>query len=257
MEMDKLIFLGTAGDVDAMAKQRRGTGGIVLQLGGSQLHLDPGPGSLVRAKMAGVSARDTIAVLATNGSLLRCNDVNAVISAMTLDGMDKHGVLLAGRNVIETRVFQQSKSFLEGIVPLAVQSKVGVNEVMVVPVKTNGKDLDGLGLLISSHNILIGYTGDTAWYETMASDYEGVDVLVVNVANPSDVKEEGVMNVADAERLVAGVKPKAAFLTGFGSKLLDQDVMDVARQVQRASKADTTAASDGLVVELDAFAKRA
>ncbi len=256
--MDRLIFLGTAGDIEVMARQRRASGGIILLLEGSQFHLDPGPGSLLGAKLFDVAARDTVGVIATNGSILRSNDVNAVVAALTLGGLDRHGILLGSESVIEgaeAAATRETKLLVEGVVTLASQGKVGVNHVTFYPVKTMGADKTGIGLKIATHTLLIGYTGDTAWYETMGHDYEGCDLLILNVQDPEGVKQEHRMSIGDAERLLTAVKPKAAFLTGFGNKLLDQDVVDVARQLQRKTKVDMTAATDGLVVELEGFKK--
>jgi ribonuclease BN (tRNA processing enzyme) len=260
--MDKLIFLGTAGDALVMAKQQRQSGGIIFQLAGNQLHLDPGPGALLAAKQAGINPRDTIAILATNDSLLRVNDVEAAISAMTLDGMDRHGVLLATKSVIgseseQGRLSAWAASLVEGIVTLAPQVKVGVNEIMVLPLKTSGRFPDAIGLRIETHTLTLGYTGDSEWYETMAADYKDVDVLIVNVPEPDGAKEPGRMSLDQAARLIGDVQPKAALLTGFGSKLLEQDLMEAARQVQRTTRVNTIAAADKMVVELDQFRSRA
>lgn len=253
-----MTFLGTAGDVEVMARQQRSCGGIMLTLEQNQVHLDPGPGSLVAARVAGMSPRSTIAVLASNDSLLRSNDVKAAISAMTLDGMDRHGVLLASRSVVESSEKERAyfERCVEGFVSLTPQSKIGINEVTIIPVKTSGKDATGIGLRLSAGSITVGYTGDTSWYETMANDYEGVDVLIINVRHPPGTKEDGFINLDDAERLIGAVKPAAAFLTGFGSKLLEMDLRDLARQIQRKTKVEVTAATDGMHVELDPFAKR-
>jgi len=247
--MDKIIFLGTAGDTETMARQRRGTGGLVLQLEGSQFHLDPGPGALLAARLFGVSVRDTIAVIATNGSVIRSAEVDALVSAMTLDGLDKHGVLMGSVSVIE-RCRPESKRSVEGVVTLAPQSKVGINQVAFLSVKSLHEDGTAVGLKAITRSFILGYVGDTGWYETIAKDYEDCEILVVNVALPEGVEDGHRMSVDGVRKLLEAVKPKKVFLTGFGAKLLDQDTVDIARQLQRKTKADVTAATDGLSVEL-------
>lgn len=256
--MKRLIFLGTGGDVETMAKQQRATGGLVLQLNGYQIHIDPGPGSLVRARETGINVRDTIAILASNSSLLRSNDVNALVTAMTLDGLDKHGVLLGSKSVIENpeRTSKHTKECVEGLVPLSPGGKVGINNITIRPLKTNGKDPTGLGFLISSDNLLIGYTGDTSHYTSIGADYAGVDVLILNVVHPESVEEVGALNLKEAEELIKEVNPRVAFLTGFGRKLIDLDPMELARSMQRATKVEVTAATDNLVLSLDDFTRR-
>ena len=87
---NKIIFLGTAGDSNVLGKQYKASGGMILQMGDVQLHLDPGPGALVRADQYGVNLRSNTAVLISNSSLKNCNDVNIVIDAMTYSGFDKN-----------------------------------------------------------------------------------------------------------------------------------------------------------------------
>ena len=93
--MSKIIFLGTGGDKSVIGRQIRASGGIIIQNNNLQFHLDPGPGALVKAKEFGINPRATTALLVSHNHLGHCNDVNAVIDAMTLSGLDKRGVLIA------------------------------------------------------------------------------------------------------------------------------------------------------------------
>ena len=256
--MNSIVFLGTAGDVEVMARQQRASGGLVLDLEGNQFHLDPGPGALCGAKAAGISARETIAVLASNSSVLRSNDVNACVSAMTLDGIDKHGVLLGSHSVIEgdnAVIRSLYKRCVEGLVALNPGQKVGINEITIMPMRTAGQDETGVGFRFSTEKVALGYVGDTRWFETIAHDYKGCNVLVINVKHPSGTSEEGFLNIDEAEALIMEVKPKIAYLTGFGSKLVVHDLREVARQIQRRTKVDITAVKDGQKVKLPILPK--
>ncbi len=251
--MNSLTFLGTAGDIELLARQQRATGGLLLELEGNQLHLDPGPGALNTAVAAGRSPRNTIAVIATSNSLLRANDVNACVGAMTLDGMDTHGILLGARSVIEGEeavATRRSKLAVEGLVSLAPGQRIGLNEVTLRPVEALGQDPSGVGLRLEAGDLVIGYTGETAWYDGLPAAFEGCAVLIINVRHPAGTTEQGALNLEEAERLVAAVKPRHAYLTGFGSKLAASDLRDAARQLQRRTKTEVTAAKDGLSVEL-------
>ena len=73
-----IIFLGTGGDSYVVGRQIRASGGIILQIGDDQFHIDPGPGSLVMAKQAGINLRANTAVVVTHNHLNHCNDINAV-----------------------------------------------------------------------------------------------------------------------------------------------------------------------------------
>ncbi|MBR9692724.1 hypothetical protein GOV07_02200 [Candidatus Woesearchaeota archaeon] len=256
--MNSIVFLGTAGDVEVMARQQLASGGLVLDLEGNQFHLDPGPGALSGMKAAGLSARETIAVLVSNDSVLRSNDVNACVSAMTLDGIDKHGVLLGSHSVIEgdnSIIRSVYKRCVEGLVALNPGQKVGINEVTIMPMRTAGQDETGVGFRFSTEKVALGYVGDTRWYETIAHDYKGCNVLIINVKHPAGTSEEGFLNTEEAEALIMEVKPKIAYLTSYGSKLVTQDLRDLARQMQRRTKVDVTAAKDGQKAKLPVLPK--
>ncbi|MDP6600597.1 MAG: MBL fold metallo-hydrolase, partial [Candidatus Woesearchaeota archaeon] len=83
-----IIFLGTGGDSYVVGKQLRASGGIILQINDDQYHIDPGPGALVMAKETGVNLRANTALFVTHNHLNHCNDINAVIDAMTYGGFD-------------------------------------------------------------------------------------------------------------------------------------------------------------------------
>ena len=59
----RILFLGTAGHYALYAKQARASGGILLQPGNHQLHLDPGPGALMQLSRYNINVREHTAVL--------------------------------------------------------------------------------------------------------------------------------------------------------------------------------------------------
>lgn len=260
---NKIIFLGTAGDEQALARMKRKAGGIILFLEGNQFHLEPGPSSLVTMAQVKVHPRETIAVLSTNNSLIRSNDVDASLMAMTLGGLDKHGVLLASKSVIEgledksPRVSKYYKTCVEGLLAFNHGNKVGVNQVNIMPLEIKNKDPTAAGLLFSIADNRIGYTGDTNYFEGLAKQFEGCNVLIINCKNPKNISEKYAMNLEDAKKLIEKVEPRIAILTSFGDKLLDQDVLMIGRDLQRDNKkTNIVMAKDGLEINLDDYSDR-
>jgi phosphoribosyl 1,2-cyclic phosphodiesterase len=103
-EMSVVVrFLGTAGARFVVARQFRASGGMWMRFGETQIHVDPGPGALVRATSAlppCVPAKlDAIAL--SHKHLDHANDVNAMIEAMTAGGFRPRGALLAPRDAFE------------------------------------------------------------------------------------------------------------------------------------------------------------
>jgi len=89
-----------------------------VQVEGYQFHIDPGPGTLVQGRFFDVNLRATTAVLVSSNEILACGDVNALISAMTLDGLDVQGVMIADENFFsgseeEKFITERAKKLLE------------------------------------------------------------------------------------------------------------------------------------------------
>ena len=53
-----IAFLGTGGDSTVVGKNIRSAGGIIIRFDNCQFHLDPGPGSLIKAQEAGMNLRE-------------------------------------------------------------------------------------------------------------------------------------------------------------------------------------------------------
>jgi len=105
--MISVRFLGTAGARFMVAKQIRASGGHWYTFSGdagtTQIHVDPGPGALVRATSA-VPPCDPVeldAIALSHKHLDHSGDVNVMIEAMTVGGFRPRGALLAPLDAYE------------------------------------------------------------------------------------------------------------------------------------------------------------
>jgi len=254
--MASIIFLGTGGDSLVVGKQTRASGGIILQVEGNQFHIDPGPGALVRAKQFGVNLRENTAVLVSHNHINHCNDVNAVLAAMTHSGLDPRGVLVCAKSVIEETednkpyVTNYHKAFVEKFIGLESDAKVGINQVTVHTTCTEHSDKKAVGFKVYGPKFVLGYTGDTDYCEDMEQDHKDATILIACCKTPSGIKEKGHLNTDDVIKLVKKTKAKLCIITHFGIKMLEADPMQQARDIQKATKVETIAATDGLVVNI-------
>ena len=53
----RLTFLGSGGGRWVVLRQLKASGGFVLELSDQKMHVDPGPGALVRAKVKEMASR--------------------------------------------------------------------------------------------------------------------------------------------------------------------------------------------------------
>jgi len=250
----KLIFLGTGGDAIVVGKQIRSAGGIILQVENNQFHIDPGPGAVARAKDYGVNLRNNVAVLVSHNHLNHCNDVNAVISAMTLGGLDRKGVLVTnkttynGNHEMEPYLTKFHRNMIERSMILEPGQRVGINEIEIRATRTHHSDPEAIGFKFLTPNFIMGYTSDTGYSHDLVEDFSGADIMIFNTVNPKEKKDKYQLNLEDVLRLISEIKPKLAIITHFGIKMEEVDILNEARRIQRQTKIQTIAARDGMAI---------
>jgi ribonuclease BN (tRNA processing enzyme) len=252
-----LIFLGTGGDSFTVGRQTHGSGGIIIFNDEVKLHIDPGPGTLNRLKAAGLSPRDTTAIICTHSHTGHCNDLNAYIDAMTHNGLDKRGVVIGSGSVINgtekehAYITEFHKSCVEKIIVLDSGSKVGIEDFEIIAAKTIHADNTGVGLIILTPDATIGYTSDTQFSNDIAAQYEGCNIMILNVLYPFGMNKDECSNglcAEEAVKIIQKVKPKLAIITHFGIKMVKSDPIYVAREIQRMTGVQTIAAKEGMSV---------
>ncbi|MCH8004428.1 MAG: MBL fold metallo-hydrolase [Nanoarchaeota archaeon] len=249
-----IIFLGTGGDSYVVGKQIRASGGIILQVNDDQYHIDPGPGALVMAKEAGINLRANTALFVTHNHLNHCNDINAVIDAMTYGGFDKKGVLVANNTVINGSTnhnpFLQKhyRDFLERFIVLEEGGKVGINNIEVRAIKAKHSEPNAVGYRFITPDYTLTYTGDTVYSVETLSEYENSNVLILNV--PCLNKDESKDNLCkeDAIKIIKKVNPRLAIITHFGINFLKADPLYEIREIQKETNCQVIAAKDGMVI---------
>jgi len=260
MDNNNIIFLGTAGDSIIYGKQYRSSGGIIFKLSGIQLHLDPGPGALVRASQFKINIRETTGILISSPSVLRSNDINALIGGMTYDGLDHKGVVVGLFLSIQDSenssiIRSESFSFVEKVISLKPDQKVGINNIDILAKKSFG-DLNSINFKIYSPEFVIGYISESIYDSKLIEDFSDVDILIVNCKNPESVKSSKSLNTLDVIKLVEGIKPSLTVITGFGIKMLESDPIIEARKIQKTTGHQTIAAKDGLVLNPGSYATK-
>lgn len=256
----RIIFLGTGSDSFVVGKQTRASGGIIIQIGEYQFHLDPGPGAVVRASQFEVNLRATTAVLVSNPSLFRSNDVNAVISAMTYDGLDKQGVLISNESFVKGLPDQPSllrdfySSCVERIIVANPGHKIGVEDIEIHALATKHDDPTAVGFKFFTSDFVLSYTSDTGYSKDVVKQYEHSDILILNVLSPGDESGNSNLCSEDAIKIIERIKPALAIITNFGKKMLAADPMYESREIQKRTGVQVIAATDGMVISPDSYA---
>jgi len=252
-----LVFLGSGGDAVVVGKQLRGSGGMVLRVDDFQIHIDPGPGSLLQAAMQGINVRENTAVLVTHAHLNHCNDINAMLSAMTYNGLDNKGVLVANETLVNDPapyLTDYHRKFVEKIIVPSARQKIGIEDIEIHALKAEHTDPHALGFRIFTPNFIIAYSGDTGYTDEIAEQYEQSDIVILNTVHPFGTKAKDNLSCDDAITIIEKTKPKLAIITHFGSKLLQADPLYEAREIQKRTNVMVMAAKEGMKISPQNYA---
>lgn len=250
----KIVFLGTGAGKIVRGKQLRTTGGFIIQVAGNQFHVDPGPGALTTANMHGINPRANTAIVISHAHIGHCNDVNALIDAMTYSGLDKQGVLVSNQTLVNggeniaPYLTEFYKRCVERILVVKEGQKVGINDIEIIALKAKHSEPNALGFKFLTPFFVLTYTGDTEYSNEAVEQYKNSDILILNVKYPGERKEKGNLCSADAIKIISKIKPQLAVITHFGIKMIEADPIQEARDIQRATGCTVIAAKDGLSI---------
>ena len=256
-----IIFLGTGQGPTVVGKQLRSSGGVVLQSGEHQLHIDPGPSTLSMARQHIVNPRESTCILVSHNHLNHCNDINALIEAMTLGGLDKKGVFISNNMVINGTSYiapyltEHHKGCLEKYIVLNEGQRVGIDNIEIKATMAK-HSVEAMGFKISTPEYTLSYIGDTAFFSELVDEHKDADILIINVQNPAGLNTKYNLDSDTAIELIKKIKPRLSIITHFSLNMLKADPLLEARRISRETKTPVIAAKDGLTVNPQTYAPR-
>ncbi len=251
MRDNRITFCGTGGGRVVISNQIRATGGFVINLAGHQIHVDPGPGALAKAKQFGIAPTRTDIVFVSHAHTDHANDVNAIIESMTTGGIHKSGVLISVPSVIAGRepwLRRYHKSLINKYFSVKAGDVVKIGNLTFTATPAKHDEPFNVGFKLEPAGI--GYTSDTVYFGDLWRTLEGIKILIINVLRPGNDKWKTHMCTDDAIKLIEKVKPELAIIQHFGAKMIRANPLYEARRIQSKTGVRTIAATDGLVVSL-------
>jgi phosphoribosyl 1,2-cyclic phosphodiesterase len=248
--------------VFATITQKKMTGGFRIEdIDGKNIHVDPGPGALVRTYQFGLSPMKINILMVTHSHTDHYNDAEVLIEAMTRGMTRKKGTLIGSRSVIEgyerwgpcISKYHLSKS---EIVTMDDGDLHESGNLEIKATKTLHGDPKAVGFKIRSSDIIISYTSDTEYFEGLSKYHKCADVLIGSVIRAGSDRIRGHMSVDDFQALINEVKPKLAVMTHLGMKFIMESPEREAQRVTKNTGIQTLAARDGMRIDLDDFVSK-
>lgn len=263
MGNNRLVFLGTGGGKHVMFSQVRKTGGIYVELDGLKLVIDPGPGSLLNLYQAKLKPETLNGILLSHHHLDHASDANVLI-----DGM-KEPFLVAEEHCILPKEKLKEKeldyypcitvhhqSLVKQLHPVKAGDKVKIKNLEVRAVKADHY-APCVGFVISGSRT-VGYAADGTYFTGQEQQFEGCDVLILNVLVPKGepVQPKKHMSVDEAITLLRRMKkqPKLVVIQHFSMWMLRAGLLRQAKIIRDATKLNVVAADDFMNVDLDTLA---
>ncbi|MDD5289088.1 MAG: MBL fold metallo-hydrolase [Dehalococcoidales bacterium] len=255
---ETITFLGTGGARFMIISQALASGGIWFNLDGTQLLMDPGPGSIVQVTKRKLNPEKLSGIIVSHRHLDHSADVNVMTEAMTQGGFKKQGILFAPRDAIETEpiLFNYLKRSLEGIEILEEGKTYYIGKISFTTPVRHIHMVENYGMVFRTEKHSIAYITDTRYFEGLADYYHG-DLLMLNLTflEPHKIPQKPGMpldhlSVPDAELLIKEIKPKTAILTHFGMGIWRAKPWLVAEQLTEKTGIKVIAARDGMKFDL-------
>ncbi|HPR40949.1 MAG TPA: MBL fold metallo-hydrolase [Candidatus Methanofastidiosa archaeon] len=251
--MVKLIFLGSGGGRFMTITQKRYTGGFFLE-DGVKVHVDPGPGALLKSWENGLDPRELDALLVSHSHIDHCNDANIMIEAMTNGCTSKRGTIVASDSVINSDsriILERYFDALERIELLKPGEKTLIEDLEVTGTPTMHSDPSTIGFRFETSAGVVSYISDTQFFPDLQKWHEGARVLILSITRPAKNRIPYHLNTNNAIRLVRDINPEIMVMTHIGMKLHMQGAEADLKEIEDATGVKTMIASCGRKLLID------
>ena len=248
---DTITFLGTAGARIAVANQFLASGGLWLNLNGTEILVDPGPGCIVQSTKRKLSAEKLSAIILSHRHLDHSADVNIMVEAMTRGGFKPRGRLFLPSDALgdEPVIFSYLKSYLDDVEILQEGESYSIGTVSFTTPVRHVHPVETYGMLFKTGNHNFSYIADSRYFDVLVKNY-GAELLIINVVFMEPRFPVDHLSVPDVKQIITELKPKTAILTHFGITMWKAKPRDIAEKLSQETGIKVLAATDGMRFDL-------
>jgi ribonuclease BN (tRNA processing enzyme) len=247
-----ITFLGTAGARIMVANQIQASGGLWLNLGGTEILVDPGPGSIVQSTKRKLRAEKLKAIILSHRHLDHSGDLNIMVEAMTQGGFQPQGKVFAPSDAFgpEPVLYSYLIDYLDSLEILKEGKSYNIDGVSFSTPVRHQHSVETYGLKFSVGERTFSYIADSRFFYGLIDNYQS-DVIILNVVFIKPMHGVAHLSIEDAEKIITGVRPKIALLSHFGVAIWKANPWEVAEQLSQKTGFKVIAARDGMVFNLD------
>ena len=250
--MSTLQFLGTAGGRVLVFRQLRASGGLWLESNGTNILIDPGPGSLIRCLEHELNPQKLSAIILTHKHLDHTADVNVMIEAISEGGLKPKGILLAPSDCYDEDpvILNYNRDYLNKTIRISDGSKFEINGITIeFPIK-HDHGVETYGLKISTDKFKLSHIVDTKYFDELIPSYKDCNILMMNMVF-SEPRPFLHLSYDDIIKLITGIQPELAVVTHFGFRLWEAGIEKYVEKIIQKTGVETVAAIDGMKLDLE------
>lgn len=246
-----LKFLGTAGARFVMIKQLRASGGLWISYQGTNVLIDPGPGSIVRcaASKPKLDPSKLDGIILTHRHLDHSGDINVMIEAMTEGGFKKRGVVFCPADAVneDSVILRHAINFPEKIEVLEANKDYKLGNFEFMTSMRHIHPAETYGIKFNLHKTSISLLTDTKYFRGLGDFYK-TDILIMAVVFYQPRPGIDHLCLADAEAIIQDIRPKKTILTHFGMTMLQAKPHIQAQNLSQQLGIDVESAYDGMTL---------
>jgi len=242
-----------------MYNQFLATGGFWLNLDGTQILVDPGPGSIVQSTKRKLKAENLSAIILSHRHLDHSADVNIMVEAMTQGGFNRHGKLFVPADALETDpvVFPYVRKLVDSVEIMEEGKSYSIGDISFTTPVRHIHPVETYGLVFSTAEHTFSHITDTRYFDGLAKYYRG-ELLLINVVFlerhfPADFNYGLPMDhlsIPDVEHIIRELNPRVVILTHFGMSVWRAKPWLVAERLSQQTGVRVLASQDGMKFDL-------
>jgi len=228
----RIIVLGSVSDINALNNNRT-SAGIILDVDNSQILIDPGIGTIVRASQANIDLSMTNILLVSSTESVYCNDINAVIEHSRELHMVCPKNLLDHEKSILTSVHAKNLK----IVSIDVDEEKQTN-IKNIDIEAQYNKSDAVSFKITTSKYVVGYITKARYSKQFVESFKDSNILIISLHQLKHDKNSKYLDFEEITEIIREVNPELVILNGFSKKTLDQDPLDISRKIKQELQKD-------------------